>query len=264
MAIKAVIQNSILSGGADLAVSPGADVEIRTPAGGLASLWTDRAGTIGESNPFTADANGFFRIYATPGRYQITATVGAEVQVFEDVIAQASAEPPQIIDFIRSTLTAGQTRSSVAAPTVVTLDGTNEIDHQSRGSLTLNASDITAAALGSEYPGFLDIDYSLVFNLKDGASQAATGDILQAFGGINVDGVADSPALSALVCHAITPAGVGNAFAINGHAVVELDGTAAVVIELMAGIGDRSSGTLQIDLSDDSYIMVRRITEPAD
>lgn len=53
--------------------------------GSLASLWQDRDQTTGLTNPFNADADGFFRFYVAPGRYQIDAVKDADSRTWRDV-----------------------------------------------------------------------------------------------------------------------------------------------------------------------------------
>lgn len=87
MMAKAAIQANILNNGSNLTVAPNATVSIKVAStGSNATLWEDRAGATGKSNPFTADANGFFRVYADPGRYDITVTTSSGTQTFEDVV----------------------------------------------------------------------------------------------------------------------------------------------------------------------------------
>lgn len=62
-------------------VLAGASVRIRKETAGapLVALYRDRDGTQGESNPATADGDGFVRVYvADPGAYKITATSGSK------------------------------------------------------------------------------------------------------------------------------------------------------------------------------------------
>ena len=63
-------------------VISGATVEVRSeiPGQPLAPLKSDRAGTLGEANPLTTDANGAAGFYITGGFYKITVTAGAEVK----------------------------------------------------------------------------------------------------------------------------------------------------------------------------------------
>lgn len=53
----------------------GAEVKVVNEATGLdAVLFSDRAGTVGITNPFFADSNGFAQFYTTPGEYRVTST----------------------------------------------------------------------------------------------------------------------------------------------------------------------------------------------
>lgn len=62
-------------------VVPGAHVEVRSEASGsLASLFSDRAGTVSLGNPFDADSEGFAFFYVAGGAYKVrtyTGTSGA-------------------------------------------------------------------------------------------------------------------------------------------------------------------------------------------
>ena len=103
MPVKGAIHASVLTGSNTLGVAPNADVEVRDKVGALASLWTARDGLTSKGNPFTADSEGFFEVYATPDRYSVKSTVGAEVRTLTDVIVQARQEPQpgQIVDLIQ-------------------------------------------------------------------------------------------------------------------------------------------------------------------
>lgn len=59
-------------------VVPGAHVEIRAeiPGAPLAALKSDRAGTVGMSNPSDADSDGFFFCYLTGGAYKVRVYTG--------------------------------------------------------------------------------------------------------------------------------------------------------------------------------------------
>lgn len=60
-------------------VVPGAHVEVRSEIAGqpLASLYSDRAGTIGLGNPSDADSNGYWFGYVIGGAYQIRVYTGS-------------------------------------------------------------------------------------------------------------------------------------------------------------------------------------------
>lgn len=59
------------------AVQSGASVRVELEGGGLASLFSDRAGTMGISNPFLSDSNGFAQFFVDGGAYKITVTKGS-------------------------------------------------------------------------------------------------------------------------------------------------------------------------------------------
>lgn len=105
---KVVIQANIQTLNGNISVAPNASISIRDAnTASLVSLWTDRAGTIAASNPLTADANGFFRVYATSGRVNITATYGSLSQVWNDVVLNedTASLPTQKLNDFRLTLT---------------------------------------------------------------------------------------------------------------------------------------------------------------
>ena len=81
----AVLQASVLQTNGALSVAAGAQITVRTPAGALAALYTDRSGTTPAGNPFTADSNGFFRVYVAPGRYDVTVLTDVGTQVYKDI-----------------------------------------------------------------------------------------------------------------------------------------------------------------------------------
>ena len=82
----AVLQASVLQTNGALSVAAGAQITVRTPAGALATLYEDRAGTTPTgANPIFADSKGFFRVYVAPGRYDVTVTASSGTQVYEDI-----------------------------------------------------------------------------------------------------------------------------------------------------------------------------------
>ena len=93
--ILAVLQASVLQTNGALSVAAGAQVTVRTPAGALATLYTDRAGTTPAGNPVTADSSGFFRVYVAPGRYDVTVTTSSGAQVYKDSALFADGFAPE-------------------------------------------------------------------------------------------------------------------------------------------------------------------------
>lgn len=88
---KNVLQSTILSANGAVAIAPGAQIEVRNPSGLLVPLWLDRDGTQPTTNPTTADADGFFRVYLNSGRYHITARSGGESREWRDVLLGSAA-----------------------------------------------------------------------------------------------------------------------------------------------------------------------------
>lgn len=68
-------------------IVPNASVEVRdeTPGQPLVSLFSDRDGTIGITNPFTANAEGFAAFHVIGGSYQVRATSGSFERVWRYV-----------------------------------------------------------------------------------------------------------------------------------------------------------------------------------
>ncbi len=60
--------------------------------GALATIYSDRAGTVSISNPTTADSDGFVGFYAAGDAYKITATSGATTREFRYVGIGTSQE----------------------------------------------------------------------------------------------------------------------------------------------------------------------------
>ena len=69
-------QRTITTGGG--IIVPSASVEVRRESdNGLASLFSDRNGTVGIGNPFAADSEGFAAFHVVGGAYKITVTSGS-------------------------------------------------------------------------------------------------------------------------------------------------------------------------------------------
>jgi hypothetical protein len=74
-------------------VVPGATIEVRDEESGLlATLFSDRAGTVPLGNPFNADANGFAGFFAEGGAYRLTVTSGLLSSVWRYVAIGIAAE----------------------------------------------------------------------------------------------------------------------------------------------------------------------------
>ncbi len=80
-----VIQDTVLSGTTSIGIGASAEVTIRDAVtAGLVTLFQDRLGAVGETNPFNADANGQFRVYTLPKRLQISITFESVTRIWED------------------------------------------------------------------------------------------------------------------------------------------------------------------------------------
>lgn len=75
-------------------VQPGASVRVEAelPGSPLASLYSDRAGTVAIGNPITAGTDGSVGFHVIGGAYKITATLGAFSQTFRYVAVGRAAE----------------------------------------------------------------------------------------------------------------------------------------------------------------------------
>jgi N12 class adenine-specific DNA methylase len=75
-------------------IQPGALITVLAETVGtpLATLFSDRAGAVGISNPFAADATGFAAFHTAGGVYQITATFGGSTRVWRYVGIGTGAE----------------------------------------------------------------------------------------------------------------------------------------------------------------------------
>jgi hypothetical protein len=108
-------------------VVPGAGVEVRNAdTNGLVAIYSNRAGTVALSNPFTADSHGYARFYAAPGTYRIRAFGGGQERIWSDVIIGVPVTA--IIEAIEPTLTAQQAQiSAIAADLGVVEDDLAEL-----------------------------------------------------------------------------------------------------------------------------------------
>ncbi len=80
-----VIQDTVLSGTASIGIGANAEITIRdADTAALVTLFQDRLGAGGETNPFNADANGQFRVYTLPKRLQISIEFELVTRVWED------------------------------------------------------------------------------------------------------------------------------------------------------------------------------------
>jgi hypothetical protein len=106
---NAVLQASILSINGGVTVGAGAMITVRTPAGALVSLYEDRDGLTPAGNPVYADSNGFFRVYAAAGRYNITVTTGTGTQQYADIVIEGEAEAKRNIAAVDPVVTDDET-----------------------------------------------------------------------------------------------------------------------------------------------------------
>jgi len=71
--------------------------------GGLASLFSDRDGVTGISNPTAADANGNVKFYVEPGRYDIDVSYTGGSKTYNDVIVSESGGQVLLDDLLAGT-----------------------------------------------------------------------------------------------------------------------------------------------------------------
>lgn len=90
MATLARWQRPITDGAGN--IMPGASVEVRNEeGGGLAAIFTDRAGLMPRVNPFTVGSDGLAAFHAAGGAYKVTATLGSNTQTYRyEAIGTAS------------------------------------------------------------------------------------------------------------------------------------------------------------------------------
>ena len=85
-----IFQRNVVTDEGD--VISGAQVEVRLESNGaLATLYSDRAGTVALSNPFYADSSGLAVFYANPDEYKITATGSSGSVTWRYVILEGTA-----------------------------------------------------------------------------------------------------------------------------------------------------------------------------
>lgn len=95
MGIKAVVNGTVLSNAAGgIEVGDSASIAVRDQGSdALVSTWTDRAGTTSGSNPVTADADGEFEFYVTPGYYKVEVTYDGDTRTLNNMPLLAHALP---------------------------------------------------------------------------------------------------------------------------------------------------------------------------
>lgn len=86
---------------------PGAGVEVRNAnTNALVTLYSNRLGTVGLANPFTADSSGFARFYVPAGVYRIRAFQGGLQRIWADVLIGVPLEA--VIEAVEPLFTAQQ------------------------------------------------------------------------------------------------------------------------------------------------------------
>ncbi len=254
MAKKAAIQASILNGAATLGVAPGAVITIRDPGGGIATLWQDRDAGVGQANPFNADALGHFLVYATPGRFKVTAVVGLDSQVFEDVIAFAQEFTEEIMS-VSADAAPVQKVTAVGIPSGIIIDWDVVLAQFTPNSLLVkNASDITIKA-GAK--GYARVDYQLELQVKDGGAAPDAGDVMEVSANIE-KGASDQ---DGSVVQMLYRAEAGSdVFTISGYTYLDQIGLVDDVIKVFLYIVSQTgfvSPELEV-ISSNSKLSIRR------
>lgn len=254
MAVKGSIHASVLTGSSSIGVAPGADVEVRDTAGALASLWTARDGVTPKANPFVADAEGFFEVYATPGRYSVKSTVGAEERIFLDVIVFNRDEPRsgQMVELIQrqADVTPVQDVELVTVP--IQFD-TDTIIAENSLLVVTDPQIITLASPGP--PGFLRLSYSVEMEMKDGAGAAEAGDDVE----VQVQILAATSrkgGQSSKIFEART--GYDNKFTMTGEVIRAVAEDDTTLLQLTVILLNRSSGTMKMELTDHTRFTIER------
>jgi hypothetical protein len=106
-------------------IVPGASIEVRRESdNGLASLFSDRAGTAAILNPFVADSEGFAAFHVVGSAYKITATLGSLVRTWRYVGVGLASE----FDVDQLTITAANLPDMSAGTTLGRVFGTGTGD----------------------------------------------------------------------------------------------------------------------------------------
>ena len=85
-----IFQRTVVKDNGD--IIPNAQVEVRLESdNSLATLYSDRAGTVSLSNPFNADSAGLALFYANPDEYKITATGNGSTVTWRYVVLEGTA-----------------------------------------------------------------------------------------------------------------------------------------------------------------------------
>lgn len=138
-------QNNVTSRTGD-AVS-GVQVTVSLAAGGLATIFSDNAGTP-KANPITTDANGYFEFYAADGRYNITASGGGYMDVLiadTVLIATAATEAVSLAQASAATATTAKNDAQAASGTAAAAEATTTAARD----VTVAAKDVSIAASNS-------------------------------------------------------------------------------------------------------------------
>lgn len=254
MPVKGAIHASVLTGSSALGVAPNADVEVRDKVGALAALWTARDGLSSQANPFTADSEGFFEVYATPDRYTLESTVGAEVRTFADIIVHARQEPEpgQFVDIIQrqADITPAQVVELVG---VTVLFDVNTVIAPNGSMIVKDTGTVQLIAPGP--PGWLKMSYCIAMEMKDGGGAAGAGDIAE----VKAQIIAPTARVGGNA-HKIfeAQAGYSNLFTLTGEVLRSIGKTDTHELRLEVQLLNRSAAGITMELTVDTRFTIER------
>lgn len=133
----------------DLSVLQSPDVTVTDlSTGSLATLYADRDGSTGKSNPFTAGTDGSIEFYANAGRYRVEATDGTNTATWENEPLSAPVNTEQTglarwADMQASDLADLQSQSIPSSRISIYMQGRNSIGDGGEGVFTWDGSDLS-------------------------------------------------------------------------------------------------------------------------
>ena len=153
----AVFQRTITDGSGN--TLSGASVEVRKETVGtpLATLYSDRDGNTSESNPVTADSDGFVRFYVEAGAYKIAATSGSLSITWRHVAIGTAAE--------------------VDTPIPIASGGTGQTSAAAARNAITGVYDVSDPTYGAALDGTTD-DTSAINDAITAANDAGGGDVI--------------------------------------------------------------------------------------
>jgi hypothetical protein len=145
---KAVWQSSIVNSAGD--IIPGALVEFRrSDTLTLVSLYADRDGMSGESNPAAAGLDGFLRVYLDEGTYRITVTAPGYSRVYEHVPIFENTNSGDSSEYLSVAIASGNVDDWTAGGDLDTATGFLDVNPSS-GNTVLRGIDASLLRNGQE------------------------------------------------------------------------------------------------------------------